>query len=55
MSKGDIIEDAISKMEEEVIRIQCEMEKLEKRMGRIREKRIMANIRRGENDGVVIM
>lgn len=53
MPKDDIIKDVISKMEEEIIRIQCDMDKLEKRKVHIRQKRILNNIRRGSNDNIV--
>jgi hypothetical protein len=55
MLKNDIIKDVISKMEEEITKVQCDIDSLEKRKGRIRQKRILNNIRRGSNDNIVNM
>jgi hypothetical protein len=55
MSKNDVIKDVISKMEDEVTRVQCDIDELEKRKGRIHQKRILNNIRRGSNDNIVNM
>ncbi len=52
MMKNDIIKDTISKITEEVIDIQHEMEELEKRKERIRQKRILAG--RGTNNNIMI-
>ena len=55
MSKNDIIKDVISKMEEAVTKVQCDIDELEKRKGRIHQKRILNDIRRGSNDNIMNM
>lgn len=55
MPKKDIIKDVISKMEEEVVAVQCDIDALEKRKGCIHQKRILNNIRRGSNDNIMNM
>lgn len=55
MPKNDVIKDVISKMEEEVTKVQCDIDELEKRKGRIHQKRILNNIRRGSNENITNM
>lgn len=52
MLKNDAIKDIVSEIGEEVVKVQREIDELEKRRERVRHKRILNGIKHGVNDNI---
>ena len=55
MSKNDIIKEAISKIEKEVVEVQYKIGELEKRREHIHQRRILNGIRSETNNNISII